>query len=53
MSLHDAPIGCVPIVWNNADDHEMAPLAPPGIVLDEIARLGFAGTQFGRVSVVK
>ena len=25
MSLRDAPIGCVPIVWNNADDHDMAP----------------------------
>ncbi len=48
MSLRDAPIGCVPIVWNNADDVGMAPLAPAGTVLDEIARLGFAGIQFGR-----
>ena len=48
MSLREAPIGCVPIVWNNADDHELAPEVPAGTVLDEIARLGFAGTQHGR-----
>jgi inosose dehydratase len=48
MSLGDAPIGCVPIVWNNADDHGIAPETAAGTVLDEITRLGFAGTQHGR-----
>ena len=48
MSLRDAPIGCVPIVWNNADDRSMAAEIPGATVLDEIARLGFAGTQHGR-----
>jgi inosose dehydratase len=48
MSLRDAPIGCVPIVWNNAEDHGISPEVPAATVLDEIARLGFAGTQFGR-----
>ncbi len=48
MSLSDAPIGCVPIVWNNADDFEIAPETAGATVMDEIARLGFAGTQFGR-----
>jgi inosose dehydratase len=48
VTLRDAPIGCVPIVWNNADDHALAPLAPAGTVLDEIARLAFAGIQYGR-----
>jgi inosose dehydratase len=48
MSLLDAPVGCVPIVWNNADLHDLAPETPAAIVLDEIARLGFAGTQHGR-----
>ena len=47
MSLRDAPIGCVPIVWNNADDRSIAPVVPATTVLDEIARLGFAGTQHG------
>jgi inosose dehydratase len=48
MSLRDASIGCVPIVWNNADDHEIAPETDATTVLDEIARLGFAGIQWGR-----
>ena len=48
MSLRDAPIGCVPIVWNNADDHSIAEEVPAATVLDEIARLGFDGTQHGR-----
>jgi len=46
--LHEAPIGCVPIVWNNADLFDLAPETGAGTVLDEIARIGFAGTQFGR-----
>lgn len=48
MSLHDAPIGYVPIVWNNADLFDLAPETAAATVLDEIARLGYAGTQFGR-----
>ena len=48
MSLADAPIGTVPIVWNNADLFDLAPETAATTVLDEIARLGFAGTQFGR-----
>jgi inosose dehydratase len=48
MSLRDAPIGCVPIVWNNADQFDLRPETAAATVLDEIARIGFAGTQFGR-----
>ena len=48
MSLRGASIGCVPIVWNNVDDPDLAPIVDPDIVLDEIARLGFAGIQHGR-----
>jgi inosose dehydratase len=48
VSLADAPIGCVPIVWNNADLFDLAPETAAETVLDEISRLGFAGTQFGR-----
>ncbi len=48
MSLADAPIGCVPIVWNNADLPDLAPLAPFDEILDTFARLGYAGTQYGR-----
>ncbi|HEX5040383.1 MAG TPA: sugar phosphate isomerase/epimerase [Candidatus Limnocylindria bacterium] len=48
MSLGDAPIGCVPIVWNNADLYDLAPETAADTVMDELARIGFAGTQFGR-----
>jgi inosose dehydratase len=48
MSLAGAPIGCVPIVWNNADLLDLAPATSSDTVLDELARIGFAGTQFGR-----
>ncbi len=48
MKLAEAPIGCVPIVWNNADLPDLAPEAGPGEILDAFARLGFAGTQHGR-----
>jgi inosose dehydratase len=46
--IGDSPLGCVPIVWNNADQHDLAPETPAATVMDEIARLGFAGTQHGR-----
>jgi hypothetical protein len=39
-----ASIGIVPILWNNAD---LPNLVPADHVLDEIARLGFEGTQTG------
>ena len=48
MSLRDAPIGCVPIVWNNADLYDLAPETAADTVMDELARIGFEGTQFGR-----
>jgi inosose dehydratase len=41
-------LGCVPIVFNNVDVPDLAPLAPYGEILDTFARLGYAGTQFGR-----
>jgi len=41
------PIGCVPIVWNNADMRDLAPEVPYETVLDELVRLGYAGCQFG------
>jgi inosose dehydratase len=37
----------VPIVWNNADLPELAPLLSPDELLDEIGRLGFDGMQLG------
>jgi inosose dehydratase len=45
--LAHAPIGVVPIIWNNADLPGHRPLIPPAEVLDEIERLGYAGTQMG------
>jgi inosose dehydratase len=48
MRLADAPVGCVPIVWNNVDIPDLAPLASFGEILDAFARLGYAGTQHGR-----
>ena len=41
-------IGCVPIVWNNVDLPDLGPPVPHDVVLDELASIGFAGTQFGR-----
>jgi inosose dehydratase len=48
VSLLEAPVGCVPIVWNNADMPDLAPEVAADTVLDEIARLGFEGTTHGR-----
>ncbi len=48
MSLATAPIGCVPIVWNNVDLPDMAPEVGHTEILDTLARIGFEGTQFGR-----
>jgi inosose dehydratase len=46
--LDGVSVGVVPIVWNNVDLAEDAALVPPEAVLDEIARLGYEGCQFGR-----
>lgn len=46
--LAASPIGCVPIVWNNADIPDLAPTVPYEEILDDLARLGYAGCQFGR-----
>lgn len=46
--LSRASLGLVPIVWNNVDLPDLGPAVPAEHVLDEIARLGFAGLQFGR-----
>jgi inosose dehydratase len=48
VSILGSPIGYVPIVWNNADLLDLAPQSSASTVLDEIARLAFDGTQFGR-----
>ena len=45
--LAGASIGIVPINWNNADLPDLTPFVPSDVVLDEIARLGFEGTQTG------
>jgi inosose dehydratase len=45
--LADAPIGTVPILWNNADIPELRHGAGADLVLDDIARTGYAGTQLG------
>jgi inosose dehydratase len=41
-------VGCVPIVWNNVDLPDLGPPVAAAEVLDELARLGFEGCQFGR-----
>lgn len=46
--LPHASLGLVPIVWNNVDLPDLAETVPAEHVLDEIARLGFEGPQFGR-----
>jgi inosose dehydratase len=47
VGLARCPVGVVPIIWNNADLTDLAPFVPVPTVLDEIARLGFAGCQTG------
>lgn len=46
-SLSSCPIGVVPIVWNNTDLPDLRETVDTTIVLDEIARLGFDGCQYG------
>lgn len=45
--LSDSPIGTVPILWNNVDVAELRSGSDPDTLLDEIARLGYDGCQFG------
>ena len=47
-ALGAAPIGCVPIVWNNVDLPDLGPEVPYATILDELRLLEFAGCQFGR-----
>lgn len=46
-ALAAAPIGTVPILWNNVDLPHLAARTAAETVLDEIARVGYEGTQFG------
>jgi inosose dehydratase len=45
--LGRAPIGTVPILWNNVDVPELRLNASAETVLDDIARTGYDGTQLG------
>ena len=45
--LAGAAIGTVPILWNNADLPELRLGTGADVVLDDIARTGYAGTQLG------
>jgi inosose dehydratase len=45
--LAAASIGTVPILWNNVDIEELRLGTKPETILDEIARLGYDGCQFG------
>jgi inosose dehydratase len=48
MTLAHAPIGIVPIVFANDDLPELTPPIDPETLVDEIARLGFSGSQLSR-----
>lgn len=45
--LAAAPIGTVPILWNNMDVAELRLGTDAATILDEIARLGYDGCQLG------
>jgi inosose dehydratase len=45
--LADAPIGTVPILWNNVDVAELRLGTSAETILDDIARTGYEGTQLG------
>src|SRR5690242_11789790 len=45
--LRHAPIGTVPILWNNVDVAELRLGIGAEGVLDDITRTGYDGTQFG------
>lgn len=44
-ALPNASIGTVPILWQYGDGPGTAPAIDPATLLDELARLGFEGTQ--------
>ncbi len=46
-ALADCPIGTVPILWNNVDLADLRAVTSADAVLDEIARVGYEGTQSG------
>ena len=46
-ALPGARIGTVPILWNNVDVEELRLGTTATTILDEIARLGYEGTQLG------
>jgi inosose dehydratase len=46
-ALPACPVGTVPILWNNVDVEELRLGTPAADLLDEIARLGYDGTQLG------
>jgi inosose dehydratase len=48
VGLARASIGLVPIVFANDDLPELTPPIDPYVLADELARLGFAGTQLSR-----
>jgi inosose dehydratase len=45
--LATALVGLVPILWNNADIDDLGAPVPAQLVLDDAARLGYAGVQDG------
>lgn len=47
--LPDARLGIVPLLWANDDLPELTPPITAAALLDEVARLGFAGLQLSRV----
>lgn len=46
-ALAACPIGTVPILWNNVDLEELRLGTDGSTILDEIARVGYEGTQLG------
>ncbi len=45
--LGTAPVGTVPILWNNVDVEALRLGTDAATILDEIARLGYDGCQLG------
>jgi inosose dehydratase len=48
MTLSKAKIGIVPLVFANDDLPELTPPIEPELLVEELARLGFSGTQLSR-----
>lgn len=46
-AMPSASIGAVPILWNNVDIVDLRHGTEPATILDEIARIGYEGTQLG------